>query len=56
MSDMDMYEWLRLGIDKGWISEVKCFTHDWLPVTEEEEKEFDDGYDPCVFAVRVWDS
>jgi len=47
-------KWLQMGIDNGWISEGVCATHDILPMTEEEEHDFDDGGDPCIPAVRVY--
>jgi hypothetical protein len=41
-------EWLQKGIDKGWISEGFCYTHDGDPyMTAEEEQEWEDGGDPC---------
>lgn len=46
--------WLSTGIDKGWVSSPVCATHNGLPNTEEEEKEWDEGYDPCVIGLRVW--
>lgn len=46
--------WMRSGRDRGWVSEIVCNTHSGLPSTEEEDEQWDEGYDPCVFAVRVW--
>lgn len=54
MSEQDFHEWLQIGIDNKWISPINCFTHEWLPLTPEEEQEFEDGYDPCIPAIRVW--
>jgi hypothetical protein len=51
---MTIIEWLQMGIEKGWISEPFCNTHDGGPITEEEDKEWDEGYDPCATHVRVW--
>lgn len=51
---MDKYEWLEYGIENGFCSRVVCSTHDGLPLTDEEDAEFEDGYDPCVPAVRIW--
>ena len=50
---MDMAEWLRLGIERGYCSEPVCHTHDGLPYTEEEETEWEVGFDPCLHAVRL---
>ena len=49
----DFDEWLKFGYDKGWISDVFCNTHDGGPMTDEEEKQWEDGQDPCMFVVRV---
>lgn len=57
MSEEDVPEfwsWLQVGIDQGWCSNVVCSTHDGLPMTEEEMEEWDDGYDPCIYGVRMW--
>ena len=46
--------WMNNGIERGWVSEVFCATHDGPPIiTEEENKEWEDGGDPCAFCVRV---
>lgn len=49
----DFAFWLRIGIEKGWISNTYCSTHDGLPLSPEEETQFDEGFDPCCFCVRV---
>lgn len=57
MSDEELdefYAWIKVGIDRKWISEPVCATHDGLPNTEDEEKEWEDGYDPCIPGLRVW--
>lgn len=51
---MTFVEWLEIGQKEKWISEIVCCTHDGLPGTEEEEAEWDQGFDPCVPALRVW--
>jgi len=51
---MDIYEWLDYGVAHGFCSDVVCSTHDGFPYTDEEEEEFDAGYDPCITAVRIW--
>lgn len=47
-------EWLNRGIDAGWITPMTCWTHDTFEITEEEEKEMDEGGDPCIPIVRLW--
>jgi hypothetical protein len=45
--------WLQNGIDKGWISEGFCYTHDGDPyLTEEEEQEWEEGGDPCSPVIK----
>jgi hypothetical protein len=50
----DLHEWIQQGIDKGWISEPFCYTHDGDPyMTEEEEKEWEEGGDPCSPVIKL---
>jgi len=52
--DLEEFQiWFRNGVDRGWISEVFCDTHEGPPLDDEQMKEFDDGGDPCVFCVKV---
>ena len=45
--------WLHIGIEKGWVSEGFCFTHDGDPyMTAEEEQEWEEGGDPCAPVVK----
>jgi hypothetical protein len=54
MEKEGMLEWLQVGVDNGWISEPFCNTHDGDPyMTEEEEKEWEDGGDPCLPVVKL---
>ena len=54
-SDFDEFEiWLENGIERGWVTEPFCNTHEGDPyMTEEEEKEWEDGGDPCSFHVKI---
>ena len=53
----DEYEfqaWLTAGIQKGWVTEPFCNTHEGDPyMTEEEEKEWDDGGEPCLSVIKL---
>jgi len=49
----DFQEWLEFGHSKGWISDVFCSTHDGGPMSDEEQQEWEDGGDPCMFCIRV---
>ena len=48
------HEWIDVGIRAGWISAPVCSMHDGLPLALDEEAEIDEGYDPCLPAVRLW--
>ena len=53
----DFNAWLELGIDKGWVSKPFCYTHDGDPyMTEEEEKEWEEGGDPCSHVIKFLDN
>jgi hypothetical protein len=46
--------WIANGIDRGWITEPFCNTHDGDPyMTEEEMQEWEDGGDPCQVVFRI---
>jgi hypothetical protein len=50
---MEIHEWIQIGIDKGWVHESFCYTHDGDPyMTEEEEKEWEEGGDPCCHVLK----
>jgi hypothetical protein len=50
----EVWEWLQIGIDKGWVTEPFCYTHDGDPyMTEEEEKEWGEGGDPCSPVLKI---
>jgi hypothetical protein len=52
----EFYDWLEIGIANKWISEPFCYTHDGDPyMTEEEEKEWEEGGDPCAPVIRILD-
>ena len=53
-ADVTFEDWLTMGIGFGYCSEPVCDTHDGLPMTPAEQNEFEDGYDPCIPAVRLW--
>ena len=54
-SDLDEFEiWLQNGIDRGWITEPFCNTHDGDPyMSEEELQEWEDGGDPCQVVFKI---
>ena len=51
---MEFRIWLENGIERGWVTEPFCNTHEGDPfMTEEEMQEWDDGGDPCFVVVKV---
>lgn len=52
--EMTQEEWLWMGIEKKWCTEVACYSHDALDLTEEEVEAFDQGFDDCIPVVRLW--
>ena len=47
------YDWLELGVKNKWCCRPVCGTHDMVPMSPEEEAEWDEGNDPCQYIVRV---
>jgi hypothetical protein len=55
MADVeDFTDWLAIGLDKGWISDVSCFCHDQVPMTSEEEMDWEESGEVCIPVVRLW--
>ena len=52
---MTQGEWLQIGIDRGWCSEAVCETHDGAPMSVWEVEQFEEGWDPCIPVVRLYD-
>jgi hypothetical protein len=52
--DMTADEWLKYGWERGYCSPPVCYTHDGLPMSEEECEEFFDN-DPCVHIIRMYE-
>lgn len=53
--DVTFDEWMTYGIEKGWCGPPVCYTHDGLPMSENEMQGFDDGQDPCMHVVRMYE-
>jgi hypothetical protein len=53
--DLTFDEWIAYGIEKGWCGPPVCYTHDGLPMSEQEYAEFDEGQDPCTHIVRMYE-
>ena len=55
-SNLDEFEiWLNNGIERGWVTEPYCNTHDggYQYMGEDEVQEWEDGGDPCCHVVRL---
>lgn len=52
---LDLREWIEYGIAQGWVAEPVCYHHDILPTTKDEYDEIEDGGDPCLNVLRLWD-
>lgn len=52
--DLTFDEWIAYGIEQGWCGPPVCYTHDGLPMSLEEDGEFQEG-DPCVHIVRMYE-
>lgn len=50
----EFYAWLTQGIERKWISNPFCATHEIGPLREWEERRLDDGHDPCIIQSRIW--
>lgn len=47
-------QWLAHGAAEGWISLPVCVTHSTFPTREWEELALIQGFDPCIFLMRLW--
>lgn len=56
LSKIDFDTWMEIGLVRGFVGPPVCSTHDGLPLSEEEEAEFEDGGDPCVHVIRPYGS
>ena len=54
-SDFDEFEiWLENGIERGWVTEPFCNTHEGDPyMTDEEQQEWEEGGDPCQVVLKI---
>jgi hypothetical protein len=54
-SSLDEFEiWLNNGIERGWITEPFCNTHEGDPyMSKEEQEEWESGGDPCQVVLKI---
>jgi len=50
---MNITQWIKYGVDKGYCTPSYCATHDGDPLTEVEEMQWEEGEDPCTHSVRL---
>lgn len=53
---MDFEMWLSIGREHGYCSMPVCNTHDGVPQTAGELELWDNGDDPCVHVIRLYES
>jgi hypothetical protein len=53
---MDFNEWLQYGLTQGWCGPAVCEPHDGVPMSNEEIESYNDGEDPCVHIIRLYES
>lgn len=54
-ADSSFEEWIEFGMSQGWCGPPVCSTHDGVPMSEEEETEWETGSDPCSHVIRLYD-
>lgn len=55
MTEMTQEEWLRYGWEMGWCGPPLCLPHDGFPFTPDEDEFYDEGDDPCLHFVRLYE-
>lgn len=53
---MTIDEWLQIGYKNKWAFPPQCDTHEGTPLSDEEDRAFGDGEDPCVVVMRVFNT
>ena len=48
-------DWVQYGIQKGWVTDSICNTHDgtYQYMNDEERAEWDEGGDPCDLVLKL---
>jgi hypothetical protein len=55
MREKQFDEWLQEGLTNGFCGPAICYPHDGLPLTVEEDREFEEGGDPCIHILRLYE-
>ena len=56
MPEFNFEEWLQYGFRHGFCSPPCCTTHDGTPSTEAEDQSWEEGEDPCIHVLRLYES
>jgi len=48
--------WLKYGIEQKWVGVPVCSSHDGIPTSEEEDLLWEEGSDPCIHVMRLYES
>jgi hypothetical protein len=52
---MTFDDWLAIGREHGFCSSSACSTHDGIPMSDRELDMWDDGDDPCIHVLRLYE-
>jgi hypothetical protein len=52
---MKFEDWLAIGREHGLCSPPVCNTHDVVPMTDRELDMWEDGDDPCIHVLRLYE-
>ena len=52
---MKFEDWLAIGREHGLCSPPVCSTHDGIPMSDRELDMWDDGEDPCIHILRLYE-
>jgi hypothetical protein len=52
---MSYEDWLKIGLLQGWCGPSVCETHDGVPMSQTEIDAYEDGEDPCVHILRLYE-
>ena len=53
--ELSFHDWLEQGYSRGWIGPPICDTHDGTPISSSEFAQFEDGGDPCIHIIRLYE-
>ena len=53
MTQPTFNEWMKVGIDLGFVGPPVCYVHDGVPTSQAENDELDEG-DPCIHIIRCY--